>query len=93
MNVVAPGRERIDGQSFSVVVNTMETITTRSGWKLRVEKRIGEQIEVALHREGEPRCLLHWGLRQPRQTEWQLPPPSMRSRPGATTFTARPARS
>ena len=55
----------------------METITTRSGWKLRVEKRIGEQIEVALHREGEPRCLLHWGLRQPRQTEWQLPPPSL----------------
>jgi len=52
-----------------------ETIATRSGWALQVGKRAtGETIEIDLRLDGRRNCVLHWGLRQPGQETWRLPP-------------------
>src|SRR6185369_6721640 len=55
----------------------MEDISTRSGLKLMVEQReVDQQLELVLRAPGKPECVLHWGLRQPRRSDWQLPPRS-----------------
>jgi alpha-glucan,water dikinase len=52
-----------------------ETIATRSGLALHVGKQASEKaIEIDLRLEGRRKCLLHWGLRQPGQDAWRLPP-------------------
>ena len=55
---------------------TTETISTRSGVELRVETRLEPgQIEVALQAPAGQTCHLHWGVRQPNQAGWRVPPP------------------
>ena len=70
-----------------------EKIVTRSGVSLLVEKRrLEEHLEVLLRAEGKPGFILHWGLRQPRKTEWQLPSRSLWPE-GTTAFGSNAARS
>jgi alpha-glucan,water dikinase len=52
-----------------------ETIATRSGLALQVGKQATEKaIEIDLRLDGRRKCVLHWGLRQPGQDAWRLPP-------------------
>ncbi len=54
-----------------------EIIATRSGVKLLVEKHVEKrQIEVSLRAQTGRPCVLHWGLRQKDQPNWQVLPPS-----------------
>src|ERR1044071_6186802 len=57
------------------MLTSTETIATKSGGTLLVEKRAGaNQIELSV-RTGESRkCLLHWGVQQESNEAWQLPP-------------------
>ena len=56
----------------------MEDISTRSGLKLIVEQRaVDQNLELVLRTTGRPECVLHWGLRQARKPDWQLPPRSV----------------
>lgn len=58
--------------------NVTDTITTKSGIALRVEKRIDErQIEIAVQMEAASKCLLHWGVQRSRQGAWEIPPQSV----------------
>jgi len=55
----------------------MDDIITRSGLKLIVEQRAADHhLELVLRTAGKPDCVLHWGLRPARRSDWQLPPPS-----------------
>jgi len=55
-----------------------EQIVTRSGLKLVVEQRpVDRRVEVLLKTDPEPGCVLHWGVREPPISEWQLPPRSL----------------
>lgn len=55
--------------------NMTETIATRSGLALQVGKQASENaIEIDLRLDRRRNCVLHWGLRQPGQDAWQLPP-------------------
>ncbi len=52
-----------------------ETIATRSGLALEVGAQAREQtIEIHLRLKSQRNCVLHWGLRQPGQEGWRLPP-------------------
>ena len=52
-----------------------ETITARSGFKLKIEKRADDRRLEIVFRSDKPRsCWLHWGLRRPDVSEWLLPP-------------------
>jgi hypothetical protein len=65
-------------------VITTESIQTRNGLRLTVEKRVGEQsVEVQLHSHSPKKCVLHWGVRREKRSEWLRPPPS--SWPAGTT--------
>jgi alpha-glucan, water dikinase len=56
-------------------MKTTETITTRSGLQLQVETcRGGDGVEVSLRAPLAKRCLLHWGVRQPTDEQWRVPP-------------------
>jgi alpha-glucan, water dikinase len=55
-----------------------ETIKTQSGLSLRVVKRVGEGLSDVLMSAPTSRpCVLHWGVRQASQAEWQIPPQSV----------------
>ena len=55
-----------------------ETIATRSGVQLLVEKHVDERhVEVSLRTETGRRCVLHWGLRGKDQTAWQILPQAL----------------
>jgi len=63
--------------SESGMANETETIATRSGVKLLVEKRADERkIDVLLRAQTGRRCVLHWGVRPKNQTGWQILPQS-----------------
>jgi len=52
----------------------MDDIITRSGLKLIVEQRAADHhLELVLRTAGKPDCVLHWGLRPARRSDWQLP--------------------
>src|SRR3954466_10474589 len=52
-----------------------ETIETRSGVALQIGKEAGQAaLELKLKLQGNRDCVLHWGLRQPGQDGWKLPP-------------------
>lgn len=56
-------------------MSTSETIATRSGLALHIEKQAGkEAVEIKLQVDSRKNCVLHWGLRQPGQEAWRLPP-------------------
>jgi len=64
-----------------------ESIATRSGVKLLIEKRADErQIDVLLRAQTGRRCVLHWGVREKNQAGWQILPQS--SWPEGTTTPA-----
>jgi alpha-glucan,water dikinase len=53
----------------------IETISTRSGLALQVERQAREQeLEISLQLQPARNCVLHWGLREPGQDAWRLPP-------------------
>ncbi len=52
-----------------------ETIATGSGMALEVLKKVeNENVAIEFRLPGKKKCLLHWGLKQPGQQTWQLPP-------------------
>ena len=52
-----------------------DTISTRSGLALQIERQTGEQnVEISLLLEPAKNCVLHWGLREPGKDVWRLPP-------------------
>jgi alpha-glucan,water dikinase len=56
-------------------VNATETIATRSGIELLVERRVDEQqVQLSLRTDENRRCLLHWGLTGAGAGGWQMPP-------------------
>ena len=60
-------------------MNTTETIATGSGPVLHVGKRAGDKgVELKLRLDTPKPCLLHWGLKQPGQEAWRLPPQTAR---------------
>ncbi|HLP78611.1 MAG TPA: hypothetical protein VK327_17025, partial [Candidatus Paceibacterota bacterium] len=56
-------------------MTTNESIATRGGLKLQVEKRIEPQgIAICLRAKSPKPCVFHWGVRGATDTEWALPP-------------------
>ncbi|HTL74617.1 MAG TPA: hypothetical protein VL863_15050, partial [bacterium] len=59
-------------------MKTAEPITTQSGLPLQVETRVSpSEVEVVFKTATHKKCLLHWGVRQPAEKEWRLPPQSL----------------
>src|ERR1051326_863155 len=57
---------------------TTETITTKSGIALVVEKRADERlVEVSLRTTAANKCFLHWGLQPADKDTWEIPPRSI----------------
>jgi alpha-glucan,water dikinase len=55
-------------------MSAAETIQTKSGFPLHVERRAdGEQAEMLLQAPAGRRCVLHWGVRRRPQDSWHAP--------------------
>lgn len=56
----------------------MEKITTGSGIVLTVEKQLEDDgsVRITIFMENHQPCFLHWGLRQSKRADWQIPPRS-----------------
>lgn len=65
-------------QTIELIMKTAEPITTQSGLPLQVETRVSpSEVEVVFKTATHKKCLLHWGVRQPAEKEWRLPPQSL----------------
>ncbi len=54
-----------------------ESIATRSGLKLQVQKRANDrQVELLLQAQTRKSCILHWGIRGKGQAGWKVLPQS-----------------
>ncbi len=52
-----------------------QKIVTRNGLELIVEQQPGDrQTHLLLRLNATTPCILHWGLRKPRDSQWHLPP-------------------